>query len=174
MKKFIIPILLLATMACSSIKIAYDYDKDVDFSKYKTYNLEEELIPQVGELDRNRMIKALESELVKNGLTKSDNPDIIVALDVKTKLNQTATANTTGGYGYGRYRYGGGFSTTQIDYDQYTEGTVIVSLVDNSTEHIVWQGTGTKTLSENANADKKESNINYAMEQIFKNYPPTK
>lgn len=112
--------------------------------------------------------------MLKNGFIKSKNPDLLIALDVKTKLNQTATANTTSGFGYGRYGFSGGFSTTQIDYDEYTEGTMIVSLVDKSTQHIVWQGTGTKTLVENASTRKKESNTNYAMDQIFKNYPPSK
>jgi hypothetical protein len=109
------------------------------------------------------------------GFTKSDNPDILLDLHVKTKEQMQATATTTGpgyGYGYGRYGYGGGFSTTQISYDEYTIGTLIITLVDNSSQKIVWQGTGSKTLAENASTAKKESNIQYAVQQIFSNYPP--
>ena len=81
------------------------------------------------------------------------------------------------GYGYGgpwRYGYAGGFSTTQINYNEYIEGTLFVNIVDKSVEKIVWQGRATKTLDENADADKRESNINAAVKQIFTKYPPAK
>ncbi len=112
--------------------------------------------------------------MAAKGITKSDNPDLLLAMEIKTQEKIDATATTTGGYGYGRYGYGygGGFSTTQISYDEYTDGTLIIYLVDNETQKIVWLGNGTKTLSENASADKKEANINYSIQQILKNYPP--
>lgn len=83
-----------------------------------------------------------------------------------------ATANTTGGYGYGRYGWGGGFSTTQINYDEYTDGTLFISMIDLAEKQLVWQGRATKTIDEGASADKKDANITYGMEQVFKNYPP--
>ena len=176
MKKLIILFLVTITMACSSLKIAVDYDRQIDFSKYKTYNFAEgDLLPNVGQLDRDRIIRAIENEMSLKGFTKSDNPEILLDLHVKTKEQMEATATTTGpgyGYGYGRFGYGGGFSTTQISYDEYTVGTLIINLVDNSSQNIVWQGTGSKTLAENASAAKKESNINYAIQQIFSKYPP--
>jgi hypothetical protein len=90
---------------------------------------------------------------------------------------QTATATSSGGYGgygfgYGRWGYGGGFSTTQINYDKYVEGTLFITLVDKADQKIVWQGTGKKTLDENSSAEKREKNIDYAVTQIFTNYPP--
>lgn len=88
-----------------------------------------------------------------------------------------ATATSTGPGYYGdpwRYGYGGGFSTTQINYNEYIEGTLFINMVDKTTEKIVWQGRGTKTLDESAEADKREKNINYAVKQIFTKYPPKK
>jgi hypothetical protein len=178
MKKLLILFLVTTTMACSSLKIAVDYDRQIDFSTYKTYNYAEgDLLPNVGQLDRNRIIEAIENEMSQKGFTKSDNPDIRLDMHVKTEEQTQATATTSGsayGYGYGRYGYGGGFSTTQISYDEYTVGTLIINLVENSSQNIVWQGTGSKTLAENASTDKKESNINYTIQQIFRNYPPGK
>jgi hypothetical protein len=45
-------------------------------------------------------------------------------------------------------------------------------LVDKATEKIAWQGTGKKTIEENASAQKTQQNIDYAVKQIFTNYPP--
>lgn len=178
MKKLWVIPMLLAFMACSTVKIGYDYDKQADFSKYKTYTISEETMKMgVNQLNRDRLIAAVEAEMAAKGFTKSDNPDVILDARIKGEEVQTATATTSGGpygYGYGRWGYGGGFSTTTVNYDTYLEGTLFVTLIDKGTEKIVWQGTGTKTIEENASAQKREENINYAVKQIFTNYPPKK
>ncbi len=177
MKKLLLIPVLFAFIACSSVKVGFDYDKTADFSKYKTYTLSEETMKMpINQLNRDRLISAVETQMAAKGFTKSDNADIILDLRIKGEEVQTATATTTGGYGagygYGRWGYGGGFSTTQVNYDKYVEGTLFVTMIDKATEKIVWQGTGTKTLEENASAEKREQNINYAVTQIFTKYPP--
>lgn len=177
MKKYLILLLAISTFSCATIKISSDFDRQADFLKYKTYQLSNDTqnLP-IQQLNRDRIIAAVENEMAAKGFSKSDNPDIIVDVNITGKEIQTATATTTGGYGYGyrEWGYGGGFSTTQINYDQYTEGTMIITFVDASAEKIVWQGTGTKTLVENASTEKREKNINYAVQQIFYKYPPIK
>jgi hypothetical protein len=176
MKKFLVIPVLFAFVACSTVKVAYDYDKQADFSKYKTYVISEETMKMKGvnQLNRDRIIAAVEAQMAAKGFTKSENADVILDVRIKGEEIQTATATNTGGYGYGygRWGYGGGFSTTTVNYDKYVEGTLFVTLVDKVTEKIAWQGTGTKTLEENASAEKREQNIDYAVQQIFTNYPP--
>jgi hypothetical protein len=176
MKKFLIIPVLFAFVACSTVKVAYDYDKQADFSKYKTYVISEETMKMAGinQLNRDRIIAAVEAQMAAKGFTKADNADVILDVRIKGEEVQTATATTSGGYGYGygRWGYGGGFSTTTVNYDKYTEGTMFVTLIDKATEKIAWQGTGTKTVEENASAEKREKNIDYAVTQIFTNYPP--
>jgi hypothetical protein len=176
MKKFLLISFLFVFAACSTVKVGYDYDKQADFTKYKTYTISEETMKMgVNQLTRDRLIAAVEAEMAAKGFTKSDNPEVILDARIKGEEVQTATATTSGGpygYGYGRWGYGGGFSTTTVNYDTYMEGTLFVTLIDRATEKIVWQGTGTKTIEENASAQKREENINYAVKQIFTNYPP--
>jgi hypothetical protein len=174
MKKFLIIPVLFAFMACSTVKVAYDYDKQADFSKYKTYVISEETMKMEGvnQLNRDRIINAVEAAMATKGFTKADNADVLLDVRIKGEEIQTATATNTGGYGYGRWGYGGGFSTTTVNYDKYVEGTLFVTLIDKATQKIAWQGTGTKTIEENASAEKKEQNIDYAVKQIFSNYPP--
>jgi hypothetical protein len=176
MKKFLIIPVLFAFVACSTVKVAYDYDKQADFTKYKTYVISEETMKMEGinQLNRDRIIATVEAQMAAKGFTKSDNADVILDVRIKGEEVQTATATSTGGYGYGygRWGYGGGMSTTTVNYDKYVEGTMFVTLVDKATEKIAWQGTGTRTLEENASAEKREKNIDYAVTQIFTNYPP--
>ena len=179
MKKILLLPLLLVLSSCSSLKVTHDYDSQADFTKYKTFAFSEDAMKlPVGDLNRDRILKAVETEMTAKGFTKSDAPDVLIDIHVKAEEKVDATATTTGsgyrgGY-YGRYGYGGGFSTTQINYNEYIEGTLFVNMVDKGTEKIVWQGRATKTIDEDVSAQKREQNINYAVKQIFIKYPPAK
>ena len=183
MKKIFFISLIVFASGCSSVKVSYDYDGQANFANYKTYAFTEDAVKlPINELNRDRILKAVESELSAKGFTKSDNPDVIVDLHVRAEKRTEATATTSGtgmyGGGYyggpGRYGYGGGFSTTQINYNDYIDGTLIVDIIDRSTEKIAWQGRGTKTVDEDASAEKREKNINAGVKQIFTKYPPAK
>ena len=173
MKKLLILLLAAALFGCSSIQVAYDYDKQADFTKYKSYSFSEGINEMgVGDLNRDRIIKAVENEMTAKGFTMAENPDVVLDIHIKAKQMVSATATSTGGGYPWRYGYGGGFSTTQVNYDEYTEGTMFINMVDMSTEKIVWQGIGTKTINETASPQKREDNINYSVQQIFTKYPP--
>lgn len=176
MKKYLMIPVLLAFVACTTVKVGYDYDRHADFSKYKTYTISEETMKMsLNQLDRDRIITAVNAEMEGKGFTKAENPDVILDIRVKGHEVQTATATTMGmpyyGYMY-RWGYGGGFSTTRVNFDKYVVGTIFVTLIDKTTEKIVWQGTGTKTVDEKATPQKREESISYAVKQIFTNYPP--
>ena len=178
MKKYLPIFLIVILSACSSLKVSYDYDKQADFAKYKTYTFSEDALNlKINQLNRDRILNAIDTEMAAKGFTKTDsNPDVLVDVHVRAEQKVDATATTTPTYGYGgpwRYGYGGGFSTTQINYNEYVEGTLFINLVDRATEKIAWQGRATKTLDEDASAEKREQNINTAVKQIFTKYPPT-
>jgi hypothetical protein len=176
MKTLFYSLLIFAVVACSSVTTSFDYDKSVDFSKYKTYAYTEhtQKFPEISTLDRDRVLGAIDTEMTKRGYTKSDaSPDVLVDVFVKTEEEMTATATNTGGYGRWGGGYGWGGGTTYVDYNKYTKGTLFISLVDKSTEKIAWQGRGTKTLSENVSPSKKEANIKSAISAIFMKYPKT-
>jgi hypothetical protein len=172
MKKLILFFLVaLSLTSCSSINVSYDVDKDANFSAYKTYAYTPEALALgIGDINRDRLLKAIDAEMTARGFTKSDSPDALVDLIVKAQERTQATATNTGGY-YGRYGWGGGMGTTTINYDQYVDGTLFVNFVDKSTEKMVWQGRATKTLDENASPQKRESNINNAVKMIFAKFP---
>ena len=161
--------------SCASVKVTSDFDKTVDFTSYKTYAFTEEALDLgIGDLNQDRVIAAAEKELGAEGFTKSESPDVLIDMNLVTKDVQTATAYSSGGYygsGY-RYGYGGGMSTTTINYDSYEEGTLFVDMIDATEKKLVWQGRGASTLDPDLSAEKRESNINYAFEKIFAQYPP--
>jgi hypothetical protein len=165
--------------SCSSLKIGYDYDKQADFSKYKTYAFSEDALNlPIQQLNRDRILKAVETELAAKGFSKSDSPDVLIDLQVKAQKEVEATATNMGGGMYGgRYGFAGGYGyggTTHVDYNEYTVGSLFINMVDKATEKIVWQGRGSQTIDEDATPTKRDANINNGVKQIFTQYPPKK
>jgi hypothetical protein len=177
-------ILLIVTLffaaSCSSIRVSCDFDKQAPFTSYKTFAFTNEALSlPVNQLNRDRILAAVEKELAAKGFTKSEaNPDVWIDLKLTAKEKQSATATSSPsyygyGYGYGYpYAWGGGFSTTTIDIDQYLEGTLFVDMIDVKEKRLVWQGRAVGTIDEEASQQKREQNINYAAKQVFRHYPP--
>ena len=172
-------VIAFAALSCSTVRVSSDFDKTAQFASYKTYAFTSDAMSlKIDDLNKKRLISAIETELAAKGFTKSEsNADVWIDLQLKGEEKQTATATTTGypGYGYGRgyrYGYGGGFSSTTINYETYVDGTLFIDMIDAKKQQLVWQGRGTKTLEPDASQQKKEENINYAVKQIFTQYPP--
>jgi hypothetical protein len=178
MKKIIPIIIALAlTMSCSSTKVSMDYDREANFASYKTYAFTPEAndLP-VNDLNKKRIMDAVSEQLAAKGFTKSDQPDVWIDLKLAAEKKQSATATSSPSYygaGY-RYGWGGGFSTTTINVENYVEGTLFVDMIDVSKKQLVWQGRAVRTIDPDTSAEKRESNINYAVKQIFTKYPPAK
>jgi len=163
---------------CSGIKASSDYDRDANFTTYKTYAFTKEAseLP-IDDINRRRIIEAVTTELAAKGFTKSDQPDVWIDLKLKAEQKQSATASSTSPYGYGAgygYRWGGGFSTTTIDVENYVEGTLFVDMIDVAKKQLVWQGRATKTIDPDSKTKDREYAISQAVKQVFTQYPPKK
>ena len=163
-------------VACSSVRVSSDFDREADFAAYKKYAFTKEALElPVGDINRKRIMQAVSNELAAKGFTVSEQPDVWIDLHVKAEKKQNATATTVSPYGsrYG-YRWGMGFSTTDINIEQYVEGTLFIDMIDAAKKQLVWQGRGVGTLDPDASAEKREQNINNAVKRIFTEYPPEK
>ncbi|MEZ4855760.1 MAG: DUF4136 domain-containing protein [Gelidibacter sp.] len=176
MKKIfkIIPLLLLVLVAssCSSVRVASDYDKSVDFSHLKTFAFYKTGIDkaEISDLDKRRILRAIESELLAKGYTKSENPDMLVSIFTKSRQEVNVYNNGYGPYGYGwgwsPYYWNSGYNSVSTS----TEGTLYIDLIDANKKELVWQGMGTGYLSQNMN--KKEERIKEFVSKIMEKYPP--
>ena len=148
MKQYILPItiLLLTMTSCDSVRVAADYDRSVNFSSYKTFGFFKEGIDKakVSDLDKRRILRAIESELLAKGFTKSKTPDLLV--NIFTKEQQEVNVSTT------------------------TNGTLFIDLIDAKNKELVWQGVGEGYLS--TRIDKKEERIKKFTSSILTKYPP--
>jgi hypothetical protein len=166
-------LLLILLTACSpTVKVTSDYDKQVDFTKFKTYAFSTESMSlPVNDLNRKRVLGDVETQLATKGLTKvEENYDLLVDVRITAKERQEATSYTTGGYG--GYRWGGGMGTTSTTVSTYVDGSLIITLVEATKKEMVWQGVGVRTLDTDATSEQREKNINEAVTAILSKYPP--
>jgi Domain of unknown function (DUF4136) len=175
-RTFVLALVIAALPAIAlAQKTTYDFDKTATFGGYRTYSLKEGT-PTKQPLIDSRIVAAIEAQLAAKGFTKDDTaPDVFVlyhmAFDEQQDISAYSTGPMYGGYGWG---WGGGWgsTTTDVRVRDILIGTLAIDLVDAKKKQMVWRGLGTKEIDTNAKPEKREKNINKAVEKIFKNYPP--
>ena len=127
--------------SCSSVKVVSDYDTKVDFSTYKTFAFYKKGIDKasVSDLDKKRIMRAIENELIEKGFTKSENPDLLISIFTKSREQVNVTDNNLG-YGFGWGYNPWFFWSTNLNINQYTEGTLFIDFIDKNKNELIWQG----------------------------------
>ncbi len=145
----------LLLTACSSTKI--DYDKSVDFNRYKTFafykkGLNHLKIP----LKKKRFIIHTVSEvLLQKGFSKSSHPDFIV--NIFTKLHDRIDI-----YHYPYFPY---YRRARVEKTK--EGTFYIDIIDMKRKQVVWSGYTYINLKGN---DYKK--FERAIYKLLENFPP--
>jgi hypothetical protein len=170
LKVTLILISIISFTSCSSIKVATDYDKEIDFNLYNSFAFYKPGIDaaEISDLDKKRILRAIERELVAKEMVKTTNSDLLVSIFTETRENVNIYQNNFGyGWGWNPYFWGpGGFNTVSSNI----EGTLYIDLIDAKKNELVWQGLGTGILS--LDMDKKEEKINEIVNKIMEKYPP--
>lgn len=176
-------IIMLAAGIAAGQDVRYNFDRDADFSKFKTYKWV--TLKNAAKLDDlvDKQIKAaVDAELARKGLSKvdDDNADLYVGYQAAVGQEKQFTSyNTDWGYGGGWYRGGwygpaGGMSTTTGQTSTIYKGQLALDMYEPANHSLVWRGVGSKTIDPKAKPDKQQKNLQKAVAKILKNYPPGK
>ena len=170
-------VLSLAGGAAFAQDVKVDFDKDADFSKYKTF------AAKIGtswnnEISEKRISSEVKQTLVEKGWQIEDpaKADAIVVIHGATEKQKSLNTFYSGGGMYGGYGwrgvgYGGmgmGSSTTTVS--EYMVGTLVVDIFDAKTKSLLFRGIASDEIS-----DKPEKNIkkvDKATNKMFKDFPP--
>lgn len=156
-------------------KVNVDYDKQANFSSYKTYSWGEGT-PAKNPLGHQRIIAGIEAQLAAKGWQKvASDSDVVVIYNAATSTEQQINTFDSGGYwgGYGYRRgwggYGGGISTTTVQ--NIKVGELIVDMADVKNKSFIWRGTASDTLSDKP--EKNQKKLDKVLAKMFKKFPPT-
>jgi len=174
-----ITLLLLVAGNAAGQDVRYNFDKNTDFSKFKTYHwVSIKDAQKVDDLIDKQIKEAIDTELAKKGLTKVDteNADLAVGYQTAIGTEKQFTSFNDAGYGSGWYRggwYGTGGGMTTGQTSTIYIGQLALDMYDTANKDLVWRGTASKTLDPNAKPDKRQKNLEKAVAKLVKNYPPS-
>ena len=173
MKNITLLLITFILSSCTSIKVFSDYDRNIDFSNYETFAYFKPEIDKVdiSDLDKRRILLALDSEMNLKGLSKSETPDLLIGFTTKAKEQiYVNTGNNFGwgwGWGFNPWFWGnGGYNSVTTR----TEGTLYVNIIDAATKQLIWQGKGRGGINEFMK--NRDERISLFVHEIVENYPP--
>ena len=164
---------IVVWVGCSDLKVRTDYERGIDFSKFKTFDFyRAPADAPAAPFIHTRIKQAIVREFQGKGLTRSpENPDLLVAIhtDVEDKIDVNYW-----GYSYAQIYYSGywGPQAGGVHVQHYQKGTLVIDLVDNSDDELVWRGMAQRALPEQPSPDRIDSIVNDAVKWILKDYPP--
>lgn len=175
--KFIPFLTLMLFASCSSVSVVTDYDRSVNFTEFKTYAYLKSGLDdmEISDLDKKRIMQAIDFEMASKGFMKGENPDLL--LNLFTDTQQDVYVNQYyGGWGYGYYRpwgwnpwmWGGGHQSVRTQ----TQGILYIDILKAANKELIWQGKVSAELR--LNPEKKDERIKEMIAKVLASYPPKK
>jgi Domain of unknown function (DUF4136) len=156
----------LATISFTQ-EVKTDYDRNANFSQYKTFSFEK--VQTKDPLWVDRITSAVTAALTAKGLTHvSSGGDISIVAIEMTKDQQTL--NTFYDNFGGGWRWGGGFGDATTTTDTYRVGTLVVDLFDTKSKGLIWRGSESDALSDKSS--KNIQNLDKGVKKLFRDFPP--
>ncbi|WOJ92093.1 DUF4136 domain-containing protein [Congregibacter variabilis] len=178
----------IAIAGCSSNPPVIDYDSSVNFSGYKTYAfisdhplMRSEGSPPGSPLLEGRLMRIVEDNLNAKGfalVANSEAADFAIGFTVgardKIKVNSYPEPYRPyyGGWGgWGAPYYGGGYGGSNVDVQQYVEGTLAIDIYDVSEHKPAWHGVATKRVTDSMRRNPDET-LTEIVNEILAGFPP--
>ena len=172
MRNIFLPIVLVIAFvglgSCSSVRYVIDYDEQVNFYRYETYNFTPaaDSIP-INQLNKRRLFNAISKEMNESDIRWAADPDIYVHVHMLMK----GRTRTNVSYGQGEtVSLGSGFTTTYMDLSEYSEGTLFFDIIDAKRKQLVWTGKATGDIKDSNPLNEKE--IQKIVDKVFRKFPP--
>jgi len=182
--------LLLAplALACATLTVGSDWDRDVDFSRLHSFGILEsqphergEGDPRLSELTDRHTERAIDDLLTARGYTLvTDGPAdffVVYTNDIREEQHLVAYRYGLGsewhyfpGYGWGGYGRGWDDPYVAVEERTFTPGTLVIDILDAATNRLIWRGWAEGTLTESTDM---ESRIREAAGEILARFPPT-
>ena len=176
---FVLILILLCLCSSASsfaIDVKTDFDRAIDFGRYKTFCWQK--VETKNPLLIERIKMAVSSALTAKGWTQAEltsGCDVaIVAIEMKRNHDTVNTFYDSFGSGWGGWGWRGfgadGFGESTTTTETYQTGTLIVDLFDAKTKNLVWRGSVTEMLSDKS--DKNIKKLSNGVRKLFAHFPP--
>jgi hypothetical protein len=182
MKTSIVAPLFLAVALASTASaqdVRYNFDREADFSSFKTYRWVVLAGGQALDELTDRQIKtAVDVELSKKGLSLSpeEGADLFIGYQAAIDTEKSFSSYGVGvGWGYGPGWYPGGWyggTTVRTQTSTIYVGELTLDFYSPAPQTLVWRGVASKTLDRDAKPDRRQRNLERAVAKLLKDFPP--
>ena len=163
----VLPLLLATASFAQQVKT--DYDREANFSQYKTYSWEK--VQTQDSLWVDRIKEAVNTDLAAKGWIPVQSGGDISVVAIATTQNQQTLDTFYDGFGGGwRWRGFGGFGDSTTTVETYKVGTLVVDLFDPKTKKLIWRGSASDALSNKS--DRNIRNLDKGVQKMFDHFPP--
>ncbi|HEY4936151.1 MAG TPA: DUF4136 domain-containing protein [Puia sp.] len=165
--------LILFTSCGPTLTVTNDYDHSANFSQYKTFRIVklEQQYQALSQLNQNRIINAVQAQMIAKGFTPSNNADLLVNITSILKNQKEIVANSyVYGGGYRPYAWGGGNMSTTVNVQNYTAGSLIIEVATSSTNKLLWEGIGNQDID--APSKNPDKTVPVIVQKIMASFPP--
>lgn len=176
----------LLSLACASVRVSTDYDEEYDFARLSTFAwidppLREESRSQAPSGDpfaHNTLLDKRVRDEVETWLTshgyreagESESPDFLLRWDLLSReVDRESPVVVSGGFGRYGYGWGSGVGYGYSPSRDYQEGTLILDVIDPSTQTIAWRGSG---ITESRDPHMKPERLRKSVAAILERFPP--
>jgi len=160
---------ILATLLVAAPLVAdqknTDFDPSMDFLKYHTFTIRQGEIeaksPELkSPLVRKKIEDSIRSQLQAKGLREvSGRPDLVVNFRFGAADKRQVETFSTGRWGRGR----------RVETFRFTEGTLVVNLMDTEGRELVWRGI---YRDDESNPAKISNKLPDDIKKLFSDFPP--
>src|SRR5215471_17652892 len=143
---------VLAISCAPTINVRTDFNRQADFSKYRTFSIRDG--NSTGNPVMDQRIKSdVEAALRAKGLEEvtSGEGDAVVVAHAATRAKRTYSTFYDG-WGW-RYRWG----PPRVVVDTFDVGTLVVDMFDARTKTAVWHGYASRVLSDKPETNAKQT-----------------
>jgi hypothetical protein len=170
---FLMRVAFLSVTASFAQQVKTDYDRNTNFTGYKTYSWEN--VQTENPLWVDRIKAAVDASLSAKGWTKVQSAgDVsIMAMEINQSHQTLNTYYDNLGAGWGWRGWGGlgdNFGESTTTENTYQVGTLVVDLFDSHTKKLIWRGSASDTLSDKSARNIK--NLDKGVQKIFDHFPP--
>jgi hypothetical protein len=178
--RLVFPLVFLLASAGTALAqdVRYNFDQEANFSQFKTYKwVAIKGANQLSDLADRQVKAAVDAELAKKGLTKTDadTADLYIGYQAGVGQEKQYTSFDTGwgaGPGWHGGWYGGGGGMTTGTTSTIYVGQLALDMYAAQPKKLVWRGVASKTLDTEAKPDKQQKNLTKAVAKMLKKYPP--
>ena len=168
-------LLLPLLAACSQVSVHTDHDTKADFSRLRTYGWLQKPsdLPRDPRIDNDlldsRVHSAVNDELQAKGFTEAENPDFRVTYHVMVQSKLDVQSFPVA-YGYGLGRVGA--MSTDVRVSEYETGTLLLDVVDSTSNELVWRGSAQARIDPNRTPQQRTKLIREAVHDMLAHFPP--